>query len=212
MNHARQSRLLALDHDNMRETHEGLTGFAAANSGLSPMEVTAGLLPDPFDWISSDEGLHNRLIREQCDAHAEENDFHRPGGTIESNPYSFQVWQAGIDLNSADQPIASNTNPVCGLGRPSAPLEITESMRNSNCHDRLVQNVLFGDGHVETLGECVIDGDRIWDPGTTDKGYVCRCSRARSMASRSSSWCTDPPSRAGNGPCPLQRALRLEAG
>ena len=172
MNHARQSRLVALDHDNLRDTHEGLTRYAAANDGLTPMEATAGLLPDPFDWIASQAGLHNRLIREECDGHADENDFHRPGGTIRSNPYSFQVWQPGIDLASSDQPIASNTNPLCGLDRPNAPLQVSESMRNANCHDRLGQNVLFGDGHVETLGDCTIDGDRIWDPGTTDQGHV----------------------------------------
>ena len=172
MNHARQSRMAALDHDNMGETYEGIAGYASMNNGLSPMEATAGLLPDPFDWMSADSGLHNRMIREQCADHAETNDFHRPGGTIESDPYSFQVWQPGIDLTSATQPIMSNTNPLIGMGDSGLPLPGSEAVRNSHSHDRLGQNILFGDGHVEMLEDSMMMDDRIWDPGTNELGHV----------------------------------------
>jgi hypothetical protein len=172
MNHARQSRMIALDHDNMGETYEGITGYASTNNGLSPMESTASLLPDPFDWMTSHSGLHNQLIREQCDDHADRNDFHRPGGTVESDPYSFQVWQPGMDIMSAEQPIMSNTNPLVGLGSMDTPVSRSEAVRNSNSHDRLGQNVLFGDGHIEMLEDCQIIEDRIWDPGSNELGHL----------------------------------------
>jgi prepilin-type processing-associated H-X9-DG protein len=172
VNHARQSRMIALDHDNLSESHEGITSYAAGNNGMTPMQSVAGLLPDPFDWMGSHAGLHNQMIRETCGDRLQQNDFHNPGGSLEQHPYSFQVWQEGQDLLTAEQPIASNTNPLPAMASSMIPMREADARTNTLDHDGLGQNVLFGDGHVQMVEISEINGDRIWDPGTSSQGQI----------------------------------------
>ena len=172
VNHARQSRMIALDHDNLVENHEAMIGYGSANNGVTPMQSVAGLLPDPFDWMNAHSGMHNKLLRDACAPYGRPNDFHSPGGTLVDQPYSYQLWQAGQDLTSSEQPIASNTNPLPMMASGAPPLTGQDAMSNAHNHDGLGQNVLFGDGHVQMMEISEIGGDRIWDPGTTAQGHI----------------------------------------
>jgi hypothetical protein len=172
VNHARQSRMIALDHDNLRESHEGIASYSSGNNGMTPMQSVAGLLPDPFDWMGSHAGLHNQKVREACGDRLQLNDFHNPGGSLQSQPYSFQVWQPGQDLLNAEQPIASNTNPLPAMSSNTIPMREQDARRNTLDHDGLGQNVLFGDGRVQMMEISEINGDRIWDPGSSAQGQI----------------------------------------
>ena len=172
VNHARQSRMIALDHDNLRESHEGIASYSSGNNGMTPMQSVAGLLPDPFDWMGSHAGLHNQKVREACGDRLQSNDFHNPGGSLESQPYSFQVWQPGQDLLNAEQPIASNTNPLPAMSSNTIPMREQDARTNTLDHDGLGQNVLFGDGRVQMMEISEINGDRIWDPGSSAQGQI----------------------------------------
>lgn len=174
MNHARQSRMTALDHDNMTEVHDGMTSYASANNGATPMQsvAQASILPDPFNWMGSDAGKHNEAIRKACDGYAQTNDFHQPEGSLKSDPYSFQLWQDGDQSIGSDQPMVSNTNPLPLMNGPSGSLILAEALKNSRSHAGAGQNVLFGDGHVEMFQVSEINGDRLWDPGSTSEGTI----------------------------------------
>ena len=171
VNHARQSRMIALDHDNLVENHEVMTAYRG-DRGVMPMQSVAGLLPPAFDWMGEHSGLHNRLIREETGDYARPDDFHGPEGTLVDAPYSYQVWQPGLDMGAADTPIATNTNPLPSMAAGSAPLTGEDARRNARNHGGLGQNVLFGDGHVRMIEISEIGGDRIWDPGTTAQGHL----------------------------------------
>ena len=174
MNHTRQTRMVALDHDNMTEVHDGLSSYASANNGVTPMQsvAQAGLLPDPFNWLGSDAGKHNEAIRKACDSHNENDDFHQPEGSLKSDPYSFQLWHGDSKPMNADEPIVSNTNPLPLMSGSDGAMHHSEALQNSRSHRGMGQNVLFGDGHVEMIEISEITGDRLWDPGTTSEGMV----------------------------------------
>ena len=179
MNHARQTRMTVLDHDNMTEVHDGMSTFASANNGATPMQsvAQASLIPDPFNWMGADAGKHNEAIRKACDGHTLPNDFHQPEGSLHSDPYSFQLWQDGDQPISSDKPMASNTNPLPLMIGAQGDLHQSEALQNSRSHHGAGQNILFGDGHVEMVEISEIDEDRLWDPGTTSEGMVIRILR-----------------------------------
>ena len=47
-----------------------------------------------------------------------------------------------------------------------------DARTNTLDHDGLGQNVLFGDGRVQMMEISEINGDRIWDPGTSAQGQI----------------------------------------
>ena len=73
-NTLQKSRGVAQDHSNLVENHEGLSTFASANNGVTPMQAVASVIPDPFDWMGSHTGEHNAKIREACADHASDDD------------------------------------------------------------------------------------------------------------------------------------------
>lgn len=170
--HLRQSRLVAHDHDNMVEAHDGFTTYAAANDGVTPMQSVASLLPDPFHWLGRDSGRHNQLVHEACGLHTAEDDHRRPDGVAGEHPYSYQVWRPGAWAPNASQPLITNTNPLPARLDAGRQVHHRDTLLNAGCHEGTGQNVLFGDGHVEFLGTCQIEGDRLWDPGHGSEGMI----------------------------------------
>jgi len=176
-NSLRKSRAVAQDHDNLVENHAGMSTYASENNGATPMQAAASLLPDPFEWMGGHAGQHNAKIREACGSYARPDDFHQPGGDPSSDAYSFQVWSPGDDLLASNRVIASNANPLPALQGAPSPLTASEAVQNSRSHSGRGQNVLYGDGRVDLLETSEVDGDRIWDPGSTDGGQIIQIIR-----------------------------------
>jgi hypothetical protein len=168
-NSVNRHRMVALDSDNLSENGSAMVTYTNANAGRTPMEEVASLLPDPFEWLNSHTGTHNTSVRTTLGGHAQDNDFHRPEGDPVGDAYSFQLWRQGDDLMVEGRPIAGNTNPLPGLG---TNLAISEAKRPSNAHGDIGQNILFGDRSVRLLKISSIDGDGIWDPGSTSGGLI----------------------------------------
>jgi len=173
-NSVRTNRIVAQDHDNLVENHDGISTYASANNGSTPMQAaaTAGILPDPFEWMGGHSGAHNDAIREASGSHTQANDFYLPGGDPDQHAYSFQVWSPGDDLLNSSRMIASNTNPLPAMRSLDGPMDADLALQNSRSHYGSGQNVLYGDGRVDMIEVSEFDGDRIWDPGTTASGYI----------------------------------------
>ena len=56
-------------------------------------------------------------------------------------------------------------------------LTTSEALQNSQSHFGKGQNVLYGDGRVDLLDVSELDGDRIWDPGSTAGGQIIQIIR-----------------------------------
>ena len=168
-NTVQSQRMVSLDASNLSENHRAITTYANANSGRSPMEEVASLLPDPFEWLGKDSGSHNDAIRTQLGDHASVDDFHRPEGDPIEHAYSFQLWNDGDDLLVADRPIVGNTNPLPGMG---VRILMAEADLPSGSHGDMGQNILYGDGTVELHPQSIIDGDLIWAPEASTGGLI----------------------------------------
>ena len=169
-NTVRQHRMIDLDSANLGENGQAMALYANAHKGASPMQATASVLPDPFDWMNRDQGTYTETVKQQLTPYASnQNDFHRPESTSTDHQYSYQYWQPGDTLLLEGRVVAANANPLSGnTGRITA----SDALQNADCHGGRGQNVLFGDGSVEWLETSEIDGDRLWDPGTDENGHI----------------------------------------
>ena len=169
-NTVRQHRMIDLDSANLGENGQAMALYANAHNGSSPMQATASILPDPFDWMNRDKGSYTKNVNEQLTPYASnQNDFHRPESLPGDHQYSYQYWQPGDTLLIEGRVVAANANPLSGN---STQMTASEARQNATCHGGRGQNLLFGDGHVEWLESSEIDGDRLWDPGTDENGHI----------------------------------------
>ena len=170
-NTVRERRMIDLDSANLGENGRAMALYAGANNGASPMQATASILPDPFDWMGKHKGDYSTGIHEKMDSYASNhNDFRRPESAPGTNQYSYQHWQPGDSLMVEGRVVAANTSPL-GSGS-AASLTESEALMNSASHGGRGQNVLFGDGSVQWVDTPHIDSDRLWDPGTDENGQV----------------------------------------
>jgi hypothetical protein len=169
-NTVRQRRMVDLDSANMSENGRAMALYAGANNGSSPMQATASLLPDPFDWMGKHSGDYSDHIHEKMAPYASNaNDFRRPEAAPNTHRYSYQHWQTGDALLVEGRVVAANTNPLSGRSQQYSQ---SEASQNSLSHGGRGQNLLFGDGSVQWLEAAQIDDDRLWDPGTDENGDV----------------------------------------
>ena len=170
VNYARSGRLVMLDRANLSETGQNIALYSSANNGTTPMEATAGILPDPFEWKTSHRGVYAQGVQDQLsDGNATNNAHHCPETNPDLHPYSFQYWQDGDDLLSSSRMLAGNVSPTHTVGDGA---KLDQLARNSPCHDSQGQNVLYGDNSVRWLEGWEIEGDRIWDIGVNDQGVL----------------------------------------
>jgi hypothetical protein len=170
MNYARSGRLAMLDRANLNETGQNISLYASANNGSTPMEATAGILPDPFEWNGQHRGHYSQGVRNaMTGGDLIDNDYHCPETDPNLHPYSFQYWQNGDDLLESDRMLAANVSPVHAA---QEQVSLEHVSHNSPCHLRQGQNVLYGDNSVRWIETWEIDGDRIWDIGLNDQGQL----------------------------------------
>ena len=170
MNYARSGRLVMLDRANLGETGQNVALYASANNGATPMQATAGILPDPFEWNGKHEGRYAEGVRNaMAGTGSSKNDYHCPESHPTVHPYSFQYWQDGDDLLQASRMLAANVSPVHAV---SGEVELAHLKDNSPCHLSKGQNILYGDNSVAWIETWEVDGDRIWDIGTDEQGAL----------------------------------------
>lgn len=170
MNYARSGRLVMLDRANLGETGQNVALYASANNGATPMQATAGILPDPFEWNGKHEGRYAEGVRNaMAGTGSSKNDYHCPESHPTVHPYSFQYWQDGDDLLQASRMLAANVSPVHAV---SGEVELAHLKDNSPCHLSKGQNILYGDNSVAWIETWEVDGDRIWDIGTDEQGSL----------------------------------------
>jgi hypothetical protein len=169
MNYARSGRLIMLDRANLNETGQNIALYSSSNNGSTPMEATAGILPDPFEWNGSHRGDYSKGVRNAMSGNEViGNDYHCPETAPNLHPYSFQYWQNGDDLLESSRMLAANCSPIHASGKQPGLEHVS---RNSPCHLE-GQNVLYGDSSVRWIDTWEIDGDRIWDIGVNDQGQL----------------------------------------
>ena len=169
-NSVRQQRMVALDSANLGENGQAMALYASAHDGMSPMQATASVLPDPFDWMGKDHGTYSKGVQQNMAGYASSpNDFQRPESKADAHPYSYQYWQPGDSLLVEGRVVAANANP---LRAASGRLTAEQAIQNSLSHGGKGQNILFGDGSVSWTETCDMDGDRLWDPGTDENGHI----------------------------------------
>ncbi len=170
MNYARSGRLIMLDRANLNETGQNIALYSSANNGATPMEATAGILPDPFEWKGRHRGDYSHGVRKAMSGDDEiGDDYHCPETDPTQHPYSFQFWQNGDDLLESTRMLAANVSPVHG---GTERIGLDQVSRNSPCHLSNGQNVLYGDNSVRWIETWEIDGDRIWDVGVNQQGQL----------------------------------------
>lgn len=170
MNYARSGRLVMLDRANLGETGQNVALYAAANNGATPMQATAGILPDPFEWNGRHAGQYAKGVRTAMSGTASSNnDYHCPESDPALHPYSFQYWQSGDDLLQASRMLAANVSPVHTV---KGEVKLAHLKDNSPCHLSEGQNILYGDNSVAWIETWEVDGDRIWDIGTDEQGAL----------------------------------------
>ena len=170
MNYARSGRLVMLDRANLGETGQNIALYASANNGTTPMEASAGILPDPFEWNGRHKGQFSKGVTNAMSGiDSAHDDYHCPETAPSAHPYSFQYWQDGDDLLQASRMLAANTSPVYAR---DGQIELTHVRIDSPSHLPEGQNILFGDNSVVWIESWEIEGDRIWDIGMDSQGEL----------------------------------------